>query len=50
MDETEYYKNLNKAIKQMPIIMKQVNKAIKNMIKEIPEIIEKNRRKHKNYG
>lgn len=41
MNETEYYKNLNKAIKQLPVIYKQVNKAIKNMIKELPKIIER---------
>ena len=39
--ETEYYENLNKAIKQMPVIAKQVNKAIENILKEIPKVIER---------
>lgn len=40
-EETEYYENLNKAIKRMPIIVNKVNKAIKNIVKEIPSIIER---------
>ncbi|MBE5934663.1 MAG: hypothetical protein E7262_02580 [Lachnospiraceae bacterium] len=35
------YEALNKAIKQMPIIVNKVNKAIKNIVKEIPSIIER---------
>lgn len=35
------YEVLNKAIKQMPIIVNKVNKAIKNIVKEIPSIIER---------
>lgn len=33
------YEILNKAIKQMPIIIGQVNKAIENIFKGIPNII-----------
>lgn len=40
-EETEYYETLNKAIKQMPIIYKQICEAVNNMIKEIPKIIER---------
>lgn len=35
------YEELNKSIKQMPIIMKQVNKAIENIFKDIPKVIER---------